>query len=1087
MPLIERYYLLFFNIYKYAKDVIEFFDNVQKGIVFIHHTLEKILSSRDGAQLLSESIYLYGVMLILLDSYIPGNIRERILVSYRRYKKDDDLEENEFNEICKLMQSTGLNEEDYRSSKKKNKKKKGGPPKDYPIKFFSRIQFPEEVINIILGKLKTEDIYKQSQYYPHPSHRSVAYATQAAMLYVMLYFQPNTLLNEKSTMREIVDKHFPDNWIISFYMGFKADLVLKWNNFPAAKAAIGNTIELENVKKQASVHLRHLEESIKEVKGFLREGVLVEDYILDHLQLIFDALRRANVTLRWCILHRRQAHKKLAEIIKISSKRILLLLLETAQMEYVLEREFNELLQNKEAKWTTAKTEAKECMKNLERYFSGEGALNEKEKDEQLQQWFGSMEARIEKIDFSDETTAGRKIQNIIQALHNVEEMPQIDTQPNVKHYLNKTRDLLKKMIRYVNIRDSVVVILNTVSDISYAWELIQEYVGEMQENIKEDPGVIVKMRSIFIKLSSMLYNPLIRIRQAETKDDVSVSLYYSSELVLFVRRTMDIIPQEMFNVLNKIIRLQTDQLRHLPVKIPEDKINEFAQLDVRRDLSHFTHEISKFTEGILAMKKTAIGAQEIDSKTILETGVRKELVRQISKRLNDYCIFPAGTKLNEFEDKLSKLATSLDGINRSFEYIQDYVGIYGLRIWHEEFQRIINYYTEQESNRYLKRKFHAHQSLFQKKIIPIPNYKSPQPSATTFIGRIIHELLIHTDPRKTIYIDQLSGWYDEKGKETIGLQTFVLLKKAIDVFGLIGVDTILSFIILKQLQGTVHVYERVLLEDKQIHKDMVTLENELTPTSTLPKLNVRVYDIVLRHKKVVRMFPEILANVIRIGRAQLLRRHITNQLEFSSKLDAHALSLSLQVMNDAVLSEIRENERDPEKHPYPINMIETEDGPEEVSLLSEMDQYLETSGMADPLEKIYITNRPLPQLGLFFFLFVIHHANRFKYDQNIDSLIRAQKNDQIDGIPFVVGIITVLKQFNIHQRRMFLRYMGQYVKMIIVTLQLNSKALRKAPSFPASVKFILRFLQYYTKYSSLARKEIETYIPSYIYSDISV
>lgn len=49
-----------------------------------------------------------------------------------------------------------------------------------------------------------------------------------------------------------------------------------------------------------------------------------------------------------------------------------------------------------------------------------------------------------------------------------------------------------------------------------------------------------------------------------------------------------------------------------------------------------------------------------------------------------------------DFEERLVALSTKLAGFRRSFEYIQDYVSIYGLRVWQEEFQRIINYNVEQ-------------------------------------------------------------------------------------------------------------------------------------------------------------------------------------------------------------------------------------------------------------------------------------------------------------------------------------------------------------------------------------------------------
>ena len=44
------------------------------------------------------------------------------------------------------------------------------------------------------------------------------------MLYIILYFAPNILHEQMAIMREIVDKHFPDNWVISYYLGFTVDL-----------------------------------------------------------------------------------------------------------------------------------------------------------------------------------------------------------------------------------------------------------------------------------------------------------------------------------------------------------------------------------------------------------------------------------------------------------------------------------------------------------------------------------------------------------------------------------------------------------------------------------------------------------------------------------------------------------------------------------------------------------------------------------------------------------------------------------------------------------------------------------------------
>jgi hypothetical protein len=39
----------------------------------------------------------------------------------------------------------------------------------------------------------------------------------------------------QAKMREIVDKHFPDNWVTAYYMGITVDLSEAWEEYKAAK------------------------------------------------------------------------------------------------------------------------------------------------------------------------------------------------------------------------------------------------------------------------------------------------------------------------------------------------------------------------------------------------------------------------------------------------------------------------------------------------------------------------------------------------------------------------------------------------------------------------------------------------------------------------------------------------------------------------------------------------------------------------------------------------------------------------------------------------------------------------------------
>lgn len=125
---------------------------------------------------------------------------------------------------------------------------------------------------------------------------------------------------------------------------------------------------------------------------------------------------------------------------------------------------------------------------------------------------------------------------------------------------------------------------------------------------------------------------------------------------------------------------------------------------------------------------------------------------------------------------------------------------MYGLKIWQEEFSRIINYNVEQESNQFLKKKVYDWQSTWQSDAIPIPQFPQPQHPegrrSVNFTGRLVRELLAQTNPLRTVYVESMQGWYDEKQREQVGIRTFSLLHRGVGTFGLTGMDRLISFMI---------------------------------------------------------------------------------------------------------------------------------------------------------------------------------------------------------------------------------------------------------------------------------------------------
>ena len=383
------------------------------------------------------------------------------------------------------------------------------------------------------------------------------------------------------------------------------------------------------------------------------------------------------------------------------------LLVRTAEFENILKETLARLIKEKINRWNNDKKEASERMNELSEYFTGEKALTRVKKNDSLKEWFYKLHNEINnKLDINKPIAAGHKINQLITALMDIEDHHQIQNSLQVKQFLNETRDILKKMIRTLSVNERIKSHLDIVSDFHIvAWCVIHDYIQLMHNMIKDNPNLVL-LKNTFKKLSSILDQPLVRIMQINSKDQISVAEYHSSQLVQFVRNVLDIIPKSVFKTLDEIIYIQTHQMKVIPTKMERKYLKEFAQLEIRHMLAKHTDQVSVYTEGILAMKATLIGIIQLNPKNLLEDGIRKELVRQIAQSLNDYLIFKNDANVNEFEQRLTLIGNKLDGYKRSFEYIQDYINLYGLKIWQEEFSRIINYNIEQECNQFLKKSF---------------------------------------------------------------------------------------------------------------------------------------------------------------------------------------------------------------------------------------------------------------------------------------------------------------------------------------------------------------------------------------------
>jgi len=1121
LEILERFYLLFYSIYQYICDLESYVEQVNDGI-FVQHTLETILMSKEIRHLLCEAVFLYGIMLLLVDRLIQGNIREKMIVSYYRYKGQSTI--RNLNHLVKIFSNTSFV---YVNNKNEFYEKR---PKRYPVDYFDRKKIDRNVIKLIIGFIKDHDIYEQIAAYPSPEHRSHALSSQAVIIFVLLGFLPDYLELENSKMREIVDKHFSDNWVISLYMGYTVDILDYWKDFKAAKNALSITINEEAVRNVKKNYLQKLIELNQKLKKFLNEGLMNEDYVLDNIGNLLIIMREANVVLRWLVLQRTTSNKKYKDLINqdLKNQEIINLLLSVSHFEYLLKNMFQKLIQNKENMWNQDKENCVYRLKELAEYFAGLKNFGKQVKQDDFKDFFEKKLTSVQELTFTNSTSAGRKIILIKESLNNIKIYHYIEGNLQIKQYIIEIGNYLNHMLRIVNIKNRVLINIAQISDFSYAWIVIQEYLLIMQEMLKKDSKVILLLRATFLKLASILNFPLVRLFEAESPDINSVTKYYSGELVKFVRNVLQIVPTSVFSLHDAIIGIFAKGFTDVPIKLAKSELKDYALFDERYALAKSTHQISLFTKGILMMEKTLMGVVEVDPKNILEDGIRKELLKLLAETFHKSLDFSTCYSSHDLQKKLEDLNKRMQCVKRSFIYIQDYINIDGSRMWSDEMHRLINYYVDLEANSFLNRKIRIENARYDLNKISIPRFMPSTATkdleSVTFMGRILRFCLNFTKAKTACFYPSTFTWYDSYNNEIFGIKTFNLIKQFFGVEGLQGFNKLITFMNYNSIYLLKKYYNKIS-QDENISKNLRNFMSlfksplivQFTEKDTIKSLLSLVANICKQP------LINLVTSIVNIGQLEIFKLLVTNCLKDSLEVESNILNSHLQNMNKIHLHYLRnsmeikfkslsENNDIPENNNISSNNgssntfknVFNPDANNNNNIIANIDtknseyiflknyyknvcQLLEDFGFIAPTKTFYLDLTPCS--NLIFSLSTLSFneiINYYSFSKKTNEITKKSRNDDFDINYFIYGIITILYQFDKKNVILFISFISNMIKQYLLNMyQLKDMdaLLNKYVEYPPNVVFLQTFLMEIIDNFEIPLSSFEMTISSFLLS----
>jgi len=374
-----------------------------------------------------------------------------------------------------------------------------------------------------------------------------------------------------------------------------------------------------------------------------------------------------------------------------------------------------------------------------------------------------------------------------------------IDGSVQIKHNIQETQKRLLHMVRIIALKKQMLINISQITDFSYAWKAIEDFLPIIQRQISERPDTVLLLKAVFTKLASIMNVPLKRIIEYNSEDMRSVAKYYSGELVKFVKRTLSIIPTNIFEKLQEISAILTTKVRTMETKMLKDSLRDFACFEERFVLAKRTHEVSLLTEGMLVLDKTLMGVIELDPKEILVDGIRKELGRTLAALLHEGFIFSKKLmgEVETLESKFQMLREKFTGLKRSIEYIQDFLNINGEQIWREELTRIINYAVEKESTALVNKKYQADLDYQDKYFVP--TFIPVDAHDFTFMGRLLRNIM--GELGKGMYLDSLSSWYAENGQQIFGLRYVHFLHEHLGTTFLQGMDRLIVYTIVSEVR----------------------------------------------------------------------------------------------------------------------------------------------------------------------------------------------------------------------------------------------------------------------------------------------
>ncbi|CAD6196484.1 unnamed protein product [Caenorhabditis auriculariae] len=663
-----------------------FFQAVANYLISFNEYCEKVSNDKNSVgfdqetELEVQCLYTCGLIVLYIEKYLPGTLRERLYIAI--FRNSDDRSNVEFL-VDFLRVAVENNDTLFRRALKHEKfctkmyKCPGSRPSGYNPRF--------------LQKVHSNQLFS---------------------------------LRNDAKMRQITDTLFRDHWVLALGYGLIVNLFDSWQPFKAANTALNAIIDINKASSIASEHYR----VVAEIS--LPQGDMNPSQFSQNVKLITEY----NRSLRWLVLHsydkccgRRGFTMMQAMDAAIRfEKAALVAVLKIAKFEMEFLKTYKTHLQNREEATKKAISGTSLFLTELADIFAQGFASLKVEKKERLNEWFLVLKKAVEDLDVDNPTASVEVVQQIKQRINQVGEMLDLNGNFAVSQYLEKIKGELDGLSSILQLSEDVVRNVEDSADSDYLWSMIDDWTPRVQKRLLSASNT-QPVRAFFHKLSLSLAVLDRRLPQGPHSEAVKrISRAFSFYLDRRLRNILQSVPHHLFSIMHEIVE---PSLKHQwEPFLDKSEAKKLADFEENFRLADATYTISNMSVGISRMALKKVGTVDVNPKELLEEGIRRELANELPDLL----------KIAEKDPSLSEIITKseekLRCLHTAFIYTCEHMDVNGHEIWRDELRQLCVVVAEERIERVkeIRRKSTIGQATLD--CIVDLMYKSTNPSTSRYL-----------------------------------------------------------------------------------------------------------------------------------------------------------------------------------------------------------------------------------------------------------------------------------------------------------------------------------------------------------------